>query len=154
MKKFSILFMVLIVMFSVTLGGCDLLNNNDDYTDNGGDGGYVPEETGQDIEHPWMSVAMVDDAVANGGYILLSVDTVQDYDAMHIATSINVPLSNFSNDIVINIPDHTEYIGVYATAGRDALDAANTMVNLGYTNVYFIGGANRWDYSINVVTGS
>ncbi len=44
------------------------------------------------------------------------------------------------------IPDKTKTYIVYCQSGARALQAVELLVELGYENIYYMGGLSDWDY--------
>lgn len=71
--------------------------------------------------------------------VLLDVRTSQEYRSGHIPGSINLPLQDLDNaeEIIENI-DNPIY--VYCRSGSRSRQAAAVLNDMGYSNVYNIGG--------------
>jgi phage shock protein E len=67
--------------------------------------------------------------------ILLDVRTQEEYSRGKIAGSINIPVNNVESDILSRIPDTSTKIYVYCLSGSRSIHAAQTLMNLGYSNV-------------------
>ena len=75
-------------------------------------------------------------------YIILDVRTKEEYEEKHIEDAINIPLDEIEKSTVLK--DKEQIIFVYCQSGRRSKEASEKLVNLGYTNVYDIGGINAW----------
>ncbi len=82
------------------------------------------------------------------GYILLDVRTKEEYAEGHIKNAINIPNENISKDEISELPDKGQKIYVYCRSGNRSKQAAEKLVNLGYTNVTEIGGIKDWSGEI------
>lgn len=87
--------------------------------------------------------AMMDDGDA---YILVDVRTQEEYDAQRIGDAILIPYDQMKDRAATDLPDKNARILVYCRSGVRASAAAHTLVDLGYTNVYDMGGIIDWPY--------
>ncbi len=73
--------------------------------------------------------------------IIIDVRTGHEFASGYINGAINIPVENISS---INYPKDTVII-VYCASGMRSTNAAETLVDLGYTNVYNLdGGLINW----------
>lgn len=80
--------------------------------------------------------------------IIIDVRTPQEYSQGRIPTSINIPLNILKSEAQKkNIPKTTKII-VYCQRGTRSLEAAKILDDLGYTDVYNLGGIESWPYEI------
>lgn len=80
--------------------------------------------------------------------IIIDVRTPQEYSQGRIPTSINIPLNILKSKVQKkNIPKTTKII-VYCQRGTRSLEAAKILDDLGYTDVYNLGGIESWPYEI------
>ncbi|MBM7869116.1 rhodanese-related sulfurtransferase [Clostridium pascui] len=82
------------------------------------------------------------------GIILLDVRTKEEYKNGHIKGSMLIPVDNLKTEAEIKLKDKDSPIFVYCRSGNRSVTAANLLVNLGYTNVYNLGGINNWPYEV------
>lgn len=75
-------------------------------------------------------------------YVILDVRTKEEYYDKHIDNAINIPLDEIESSTVLK--DKEQIIFVYCQSGRRSKEASEKLANLGYTNVYDIGGINTW----------
>lgn len=80
--------------------------------------------------------------------ILLDVRTSEEYNEGHIPGSILVPVDSLESQILTTIPDKKTKIFIYCRSGNRSKTAAQIMINLGYTDVYDLGGIKSWPYEI------
>lgn len=78
--------------------------------------------------------------------ILLDVRTPQEYKEKHIPNSLLFPLDTIKRDSEKKLTNKEATIFVYCRSGVRSATAVTTLVNLGYTNVYNIGGIMTWPY--------
>ena len=80
--------------------------------------------------------------------IVLDVRTKAEYDEGHIENAILIPNEEISTEKPEQLPDLDAEILVYCRSGRRSKEAANKLVDMGYTNVYDFGGIIDWEYEI------
>jgi len=78
--------------------------------------------------------------------ILLDVRTPEEYMEKRIPGSILLPNYEIKDRATDVIPDKNARIVVYCRSGRRSAEAANTLRELGYSNVFDLGGINNWPY--------
>jgi len=81
-----------------------------------------------------------------GGYILLDVRTKEEYSQKHIVGAIHIPVDEIKRRAERELPDKDTLIMVYCRSGIRSINAAEILIELGYTNIYDIGGINSWPY--------
>ncbi|MCY6369564.1 rhodanese-like domain-containing protein [Clostridium ganghwense] len=80
--------------------------------------------------------------------IIVDVRTPQEHSTGRIPTSVNIPLDVLKTEIANkNVPKSTNII-VYCQSGNRSSKAAKLLDDLGYTNVYNLGGIKNWPYQI------
>ena len=78
--------------------------------------------------------------------ILLDVRTEAEFKEIHIPGATLLPLNEMNDNAAKVLPHKNAVILVYCRSGRRSRSAANTLISMGYTNVYDIGGINDWPY--------
>lgn len=78
--------------------------------------------------------------------IIIDVRTKEEYESGHIEDAINIPYDNINNETINNSKD-TKII-VYCKSGNRSKTAANTLIKLGYKNIYDLGSINNWDENL------
>jgi len=78
--------------------------------------------------------------------IILDVRTSQEFYNERIPGAILLPDYAVENLAAEVLPDKDAVILVYCRAGRRSQNAANMLVDMGYTNVYDFGGIESWPY--------
>ena len=76
-------------------------------------------------------------------YIILDVRTKEEYAEGYIEGAINIPLNEIES--TNKLKDKDQIIFVYCRSGNRSKQASEILSNLGYTNVYDIGGLNTWE---------
>lgn len=83
---------------------------------------------------------------ADADIVLLDVRTQEEYDEKHIPGSILIPVDVLGKEAAERLKDRNATIFVYCRSGRRSAIAAETLSELGYTDVYDLGGINNWTY--------
>jgi len=79
-------------------------------------------------------------------YTLVDVRTEDEFKAGHIAGAKRIPDTEIKDRAATELPDKGARILVYCRSGVRSAGAAHTLVDLGYTNVYDMGGIINWSY--------
>jgi len=79
-------------------------------------------------------------------YILLDVRAEEEYSAKRINGARLIPYHVISARAAVELPDKSALILIYCRSGRRGANAANQLIQLGYTNVYDFGGINDWPF--------
>ncbi len=80
-------------------------------------------------------------------YLLVDVRTQAEYDAQHISGAVLIPDSEISAQAEAELPDKSARILVYCRSGRRSALAVQTMISMGYTQIYDFGGILDWPYA-------
>jgi len=79
---------------------------------------------------------------------LVDVREPSEFNAGYIEGAQLIPLGTIESNFEAAIPDKDAKIFVYCRSGNRSAQAAKKLVDLGYTNVFDIGGILDWDYGI------
>lgn len=82
------------------------------------------------------------------GYIILDVRTQEEYDERHIPNAILIPDTEIAEKAEEILTDKDQMLLVYCRSGRRSKLAAETLVELGYTNIREFGGIIDWPYEV------
>ena len=82
----------------------------------------------------------------NPNIVLLDVRSKEEHEEKRIPNSISIPLDELEERIANEIKDKQTKIFVYCKTGIRSEQASKTLVSLGYTNVYNLGGLENWKY--------
>ena len=82
------------------------------------------------------------------GYIILDTRTQEEYDEGHIPGAILIPYDEIAEKADAMLTDRNQLLLVYCRSGRRSKIAAQTLVELGYTNIREFGGIIDWPYEI------
>lgn len=118
--------MILSILFVLFLAGC--------------------QATGQSISPEDAQSMMADDQ----SIILLDVRTQDEYNQGYIPGAILVPLVSLSSQIEALYPDKNQTFIIYCRSGNRSREAVEIMMNLGYKNLYDLGGIIDWPYDIQM----
>ena len=75
---------------------------------------------------------------------IVDVRTPEEYEAGHIPGAINIPVESIGDEPPSMLPATDELVMVYCRTGKRSAQAAQQLVDLGYTNVVDFGGIESW----------
>ena len=78
--------------------------------------------------------------------ILVDVRTPEEYREGHIPGAILLPVSDIEAKAESELQDKSETYIVYCRSGSRSAAAASQLVEMGYENIYDLGGINDWPY--------
>lgn len=84
----------------------------------------------------------------NHSAVFLDVRTPEEYKEGHLPDAVNLPLDEIEQEITARFPEKDTVLLIYCRSGRRSRAAADTLVAMGYTEVYDFGGINSWPYDI------
>ena len=82
------------------------------------------------------------------GCIILDVRTREEYDQGHIPGAVLIPDTEIEAKAADLLPDKDQLILVYCRSGRRSELAAQSLADLGYTNIREFGGILDWPYEV------
>ncbi len=80
------------------------------------------------------------------GIILVDVRTPEEYREGHIPGAILLPVDEIFANAEAVIPDKEETYFIYCRSGNRSATASSQLVEMGYLNIYDLGGINDWPY--------
>ena len=80
--------------------------------------------------------------------IILDVRSQEEYDQGHIPGAILIPDTEIEAKAADLLPDKDQLILVYCRSGRRSKLAAQSLADLGYTNIREFGGILDWPYEV------
>ena len=83
---------------------------------------------------------------AETGYILLDVRSEEEYREAHIPGAVVIPDGELAARAQKELPDKEQKILVYCRSGRRSAASAQALLEMGYTNVFDMGGIINWPY--------
>lgn len=100
--------------------------------------------------HKKVTAAEVKEMLDKGkDFVLLDVRTKEEFADGHIKGAINIPLQVLENEVTTEIEDKEAMIVLYCRSGVRTLQADCILGELGYDNVYDMGGILSWPYEIH-----
>lgn len=129
MKPFCIPIIILIPLIFTSCSGI----SHNDKRDNPNYKNISPEEAKKKLQN-------------EKDIILLDVRNPDEYAEKHIPNSILIPLDKLKMEATNKLPNKDVPIIVYCRSGRRSATAANILIELGYKNVYDLGGIINWPY--------
>jgi rhodanese-related sulfurtransferase len=80
-------------------------------------------------------------------YVIVDVRTRQEFaEDGHIPGAVCVPVESIEEKAPADLPDRDQVLLVYCRSGNRSRQAAEKLVNMGYTNVFEFGGIRDWPY--------
>lgn len=153
MKKFTILATTMIILLS----GCSNKKNTNQLTNiTITPTTIIQNEQVEDVEMKKMEITYetitskqaYELINTKNDYIILDVREQEEYDESHIPNALLIPYQTINNDIFNTLTNKDQLILVYCRSGRRSAIAAQTLVDLGYTNVKDFGGIIDWPYEL------
>ncbi|EJP6471523.1 rhodanese-like domain-containing protein [Clostridium sp. FAM 1755] len=80
--------------------------------------------------------------------IVLDVRNENEYREGHIKGSKLMPVESLETDIEDEVPDKNSTIFIYCNSGKKAKIGYDHLKELGYNNLYDLGGIEDWPYEI------
>src|SRR5947209_7831982 len=92
-----------------------------------------------------VDTAQAEEAVARPGTVILDVREPDEYEQGALPGAVHIPRGHLESQVENRIADHEAPIVVYCAGGTRSAFAAETLGQLGYTNVVSMaGGFNKW----------
>jgi len=82
----------------------------------------------------------------NSDFVLLDVRTEEEYREKRLNGAVLIPYNEIADRAESELPNKDKLIFVYCRTGVRAALAAQLLADMGYTNVYDIGGILDWTY--------
>jgi len=103
--------------------------------------------TGSSYERLDQSIAY-EELLNDNSINLIDVREPSEFATGYIFGAQLIPLNTIESTIENTLPEKDTKIFVYCRSGNRSAQAAQILANLGYTNVYDIGGIIDWEYGI------
>jgi rhodanese-related sulfurtransferase len=87
---------------------------------------------------------------SNDEYIIVDVRTFEEYSEGHIPGAINIPNESIVDKQPELLPDKDALILIYCRSGNRSKQAAQKLLDMGYTNLVEFGGIIDWKGEIVV----
>ena len=79
---------------------------------------------------------------------IVDVRTEEEYAEGHIEGAIVIPNETIGTEEIEELSDKDATLLIYCRSGRRSAQAAQKLVDLGYTNVYDFGGIVDWPFEV------
>lgn len=110
-------------------------------------GGCAAQPTSPSDKAAYRQISM-EEAVTmmaqEADYIILDVRRADEYAGGHIPGAINIANESIGTDEIPELPDKDQLILVYCRSGNRSKQAAQKLVDLGYTKIVEFGGILDW----------
>ena len=77
-------------------------------------------------------------------FLIIDVRTQEEYDEGHIPDAICIPNEEIGDTPPAQLSSLEQRMFIYCRSGRRSKEAAQKLADMGYTNVYEMGGINTW----------
>lgn len=82
--------------------------------------------------------------------ILLDVRTLPEYQEIRIPNALLIPLDSLRASAGEELTDKDAKIIIYCRSGNRSKQAADILIEMGYTDIYDMGGIIDWPYETEV----
>ena len=124
--------MVLIIAVMLVLTACS-------------SGGHVMD--GEDMARSYTQISQEEAKQLieqDGTQIIVDVRTQEEYDSGHIPGAICIPVDTIGKEKPEKLWDLDRIILIYCRSGNRSKQAAQKLLEIGYTNIYEFGGIIDW----------
>ena len=146
MKKFLCMICLMLCIFSVACG-----NNSGIGIIGGADGptSIMIVEEGEKVMYEKITPEEAKNIMDSGEeYIVLDTREQSEFDEGHIPGAILIPYTEIEDKAEEMLPDKDAQILVYCRSGRRSKIAAQSLADMGYTDIKEFGGIIDWPYEI------
>src|SRR3954464_3972717 len=92
-----------------------------------------------------VDTAAAEEAIAVPGTVVLDVREPDEYEQGALPGAVHIPRGHLESQVENKVPDHDAPVVVYCAGGVRSAFAADTLAQLGYSNVVSMaGGFNKW----------
>ena len=136
-------------MLAVTLSlfGFSACNNDDNINNNNSTETTLENSTNKEITYEIISQTQAKDIMDNStDYVIVDARTSEEFNEGHIKNAINLDYEKVTQKAESLLPDKNQLILIYCRSGRRSKIAAESLCQLGYTNVKEFGGIIDWPY--------
>lgn len=135
MKLKKILVMILLLLYSLWAVGC--ANQSPAENSSKQKNGEYHKITAQEAK------SRID---KNPSVVIVDVRTKEEYQENHIDKAVLLPLQQLTQQANTILPDKNAEILIYCRSGNRSHQAAEKLIEMGYTAVYDFGGIQEWPY--------
>ena len=101
------------------------------------------------VQPQTITATQAKELMADGGaYILADVRTPQEFEEERIAGAVLMPVDQLRERAEAEWPEKDARIFVYCRSGGRSANAAQTLAEMGFLNVYDLGGILDWPYEL------
>ena len=137
------LILALLCAFASVLSGCGHLTELDSQTT-----GLVSEETTVEGYHRITAQKAKEIMESGKPYVLLDVRSQVEHNLKYIEGDILIPHREIAEKAPGLLPDKNKTVLVYCASGVRSKAAAETLIQMGYTDVYDFGAITDWPYGV------
>lgn len=145
------LLLAIIVLLMCSLVSCVNTNPN---VESSTENGIINNDPSEDNMKNEIIYSNMDDILSimnsNDEYIIVDVRTFEEYCEGHIPGAINIPNENIVDKQPELLPDKDALILIYCRSGNRSKQAAQKLLDMGYTNLVEFGGIIDWNGKIVV----
>ena len=138
-------------MLAVTLSlfGFSACNNDDNINNNNSTETTLENSTNKEITYEIISQAQAKGIMdSSENYVIVDARTSEEFSEGHIKNAINLDYEEVTQKAESLLPDKNQLILIYCRSGRRSKIAAESLCQLGYTNVKEFGGIIDWQYEV------
>lgn len=138
-------------MLAVTLSlfGFSACNNDDNINNNNSTETTLENSTNKEITYEIISQAQAKEIMdSSENYVIVDARTSEEFNEGHIKNAINLDYEEVTQKAESLLPDKNQLILIYCRSGRRSKIAAESLCQLGYTNVKEFGGIIDWQYEV------
>ena len=138
-------------MLAVTLSlfGFSACNNDDNINNNNSTETTLENSTNKEITYEIISQTQAKEIMDNStDYVIVDARTSEEFNEGHIKNAINLDYEEVTQKAESLLPDKNQLILIYCRSGRRSKIAAESLCQLGYTNVKEFGGIIDWQYEV------
>ena len=135
------------LVIPVLLGALLLFSMTACATSPAGDGGDSESGSAESAYHK-ITAEEAKEMIDAGDVVIVDVRTAEEYAAEHIPNAMNIPNETIDSggEAPDGLPDLDAVLLIHCRTGIRSKQAADKLVELGYTNLYDFGGINNWPY--------
>ena len=141
--KRNLIFMGMLTISICLLAACSMANSSDSSQT---PAASEPQNAGEEAYHKITAEEAKNMIEATDDIIIVDVRTAEEYTEKHIPNAILVPNETIANEASVKLPDQGATLVIYCRTGVRSKQAADKLVEMGYTNVYDMGGIADWPY--------
>ena len=123
--------------------------NNDNINNNNITETTLENSTNKEITYEIISQVQAKEIMdSSENYVIVDARTSEEFSEGHIKNAINLDYEEVTQKAESLLPDKNQLILIYCRSGRRSKIAAESLCQLGYTNVKEFGGIIDWQYEV------